>query len=236
MPEAFKILPKHQDFLDNHFGVQSDWMSFHKKLKDPSFLAAVQADTRTNDSLRTSAEAIGMREQTKGRSVKVPSDVSGNYKVKYHPQQDRFSCSCPDWTYKQSVSGGDCKHVQRLKQNAKDKLMNKEAALSPLELIFRLGRTAQRSETDQQTAANLKVQNQAVKQQFPQPGFVESWLKQASLRQIQKEKLAESIQLAKARSEAFYPPEVRKAYAEKMAEDMRMARALARAARGLLDR
>src|SRR5689334_5962055 len=101
--DAVKIQPEHQEFLDTHFGISPQWGDFHKKLKDRAFVDAVSVDTRSDDKLRAFAQAIGMRDQSGNKALKVPSDVSGSYRVKYHPEVKRFSCTCPDWTYKRST-------------------------------------------------------------------------------------------------------------------------------------
>lgn len=174
--EGVKIQPQHQNYLDEHFGVSPKWDDFHKKLKDKSFVTAIGADTRTDDKLKAFVSAVAMREQAKGPSVKAPSDVSGSYKVRYHPEHDRFSCTCPDWTFKRSVSGADCKHIDRLKSSAKDSLM-KKASMGPLDAIFRLGRTINHEKKDRQVAGQLKEQNQFLQQAYPQQSFIQAFMK-----------------------------------------------------------
>ncbi len=182
--EGVKIAPHHQEFLDSHFGgVAPDWMAFHKKLTDPQFSTAVQEDTRSNDKLKAFSSAISMRDQHEGPSSRARSDVGGSYKVRYHPQEKRFSCSCPDWTYKKSVSGEDCKHITRMKSRTKENLVSKTkvAMMPPIETLLRVGNTMRRQEKDEQSAQRLKAQNQAFQEAFPQPGIVQAWLKHASI-------------------------------------------------------
>jgi hypothetical protein len=182
--EGVKIAPKYTEILDEHFGgVAPDWMAFQKRLKDKKFTQAVTEDTRANDKLKAFVSAVSMREQEKGPSTKVKSDVQGNYTVKYHSEADRFSCTCPDWTFKKSISGADCKHIQRMRATTKDRLMTKSkiAMMPAAEVLFRVGNSVRRQEKDQNMAARLKAQNQMVDQAFPQQSFVQQWLKSASV-------------------------------------------------------
>ncbi len=73
--DAAKIEPEHQGFLDNHFSIAPNWDDFRKNLKDKSFTNAVIADTRSNDRLKIFAQAISMRDQSKGKVFKAPSDL-----------------------------------------------------------------------------------------------------------------------------------------------------------------
>jgi len=189
MIEGVKIQRKDQDFLDEHFSITPKWDDFHKKLKNKSFVTAVQSDTRTNDKLKAFVSSVSMREQSKGPSVKAPSDVSGSYKVKYHPDHDRFSCTCPDWTFKRSVTGSDCKHISRLKTDSKESLMNKTKEANfgtAADVMFRVGRAVNKEKKDLNTAANLKAENQIYSQAYPQQSFIQAFLKKAEWDEMAK--------------------------------------------------
>lgn len=178
--EAEKIDPLHQNFLDMHFGISPQWTDFHKKLKDPSFISAVKSDTRSDDKLKAFVQAVGMRDQAKGKSVKAPSDSNGSYKIKYHPQANRFSCTCPDWTYKQSVGGGECKHIQRMKAGSRENLMKtKKAEMGPIDAAFRVARTIGREHKDKAVTQKLQAENTALSQAYPRPSFISEYLKHA---------------------------------------------------------
>lgn len=191
--EAVKISPQNQSFLDNHFGISPQWEDFHKKLKSRSFMQAVEVDTRSNDKLKAFAQAVGMRDQSRGKAVKVKSDSSGSYNVKYHPDAGRFSCTCPDWTYKRSVGGGDCKHIDRLKSSTKDSLM-KTAGVSPAEVMFRIGRTINKEHKDKAETKRLNAENQIYDTAYHRPGFIAQWVKHAHV--------GYGIKLAKEMSQA----------------------------------
>jgi cytidylate kinase len=114
--------PKHVDFLDQHFTTddRSKWRSFRARLKDPGFVSAVKQDTRSDQKLKNFSEMIGRHDRSDVPSVTVHG-VGGDYKVKYHPDIDRFSCDCGNWTYKQSVKHNkrsDCKHIRLVKSQA----------------------------------------------------------------------------------------------------------------------
>lgn len=189
--DAVKVEPQHQNFLDNHFGINPQWSDFHKKLKNHSFVNAVSADTRSDDRLKEFAKIIGMREQAKGPSLKVPSDVSGSYRVKYHSSVDRFSCTCPDWTYKKSVGGGDCKHIDRIKSDKKESLMKVASVVSPTEVLFRVGRVVNREHKDRADTEKLKAENLAYDTAYPRTGFISQWVKHAFAQELTK-KMAQS--------------------------------------------
>lgn len=178
--EGVKVQRKDQDFLDEHFGVTPKWDDFHKKLKNKAFVTAVQTDTRTDDKLKAFVSALSMREQAKGPSVKAPSDVSGNYKVKYHPEHDRFSCTCPDWTFKRSVSGADCKHISRIKTTSKESLMDK-TKVAAIDVLFRVGRALNQKEKTLDAAEHLKAENQVYSQAYPQQSFIQAFMKKQAL-------------------------------------------------------
>jgi len=182
--DGIKVEPEHRDFLDTHFGVSPQWSDFHKKLKDRTFVNAVSADTRSDDKLKAFAQALNMRDQSKGRSLKVPSDTSGSYKVKFHQEANRFSCTCPDWTYKRSVGGGDCKHIERLKAAKKESLMKTASVISPADVLFRVGRVVNREHNDKAQAKKLKAENSAYAQAYPQQPFLSQWMKRAESQEL----------------------------------------------------
>lgn len=219
--EAVKIAPEHQNFLDEHFGVSPRWDALQRKTKNPSFVDAVQADTRSDDKLKMFVTALAMREQAKGPAVKAPSDVSGSYKVRYHPAQDRFSCSCPDWTYKRSISGADCKHITRIKDASKEKLMQQTKQASPAEVLFRIGKAVRSEHKTLNDAGNLKQENAVYQQAYPREGFLSAFMKKQA--EIQEFIRAQAI-----------PPMLKQGYALKFKEDAEMAKKMAQAAKRML--
>lgn len=40
------------------------------------------------------------------------------YKLRFHPEENRWSCSCKDWQYRRQVEG-DCKHIKARLQDKK---------------------------------------------------------------------------------------------------------------------
>ena len=133
MSKATPILPHQQGFLDEHFQVDPNWKKFHRNLRSKSFVATVRQDTRSDSKLKRFVRMVGLRQQSKSKGIPAPGDGGKTYKIKYHPEARRFSCSCRDWTYKRSVKNrgpeGDCKHIKRMKEGAKQTLMSKVAAL-----------------------------------------------------------------------------------------------------------
>ncbi len=113
---------EYQGFLDHHFVTPetAKWRAFRKKLISPGFVQAVKKDDRSDTKLRRYAENNGRHMQAKGVPVyKVPSQTSSKtYTIKFHPDQQAFSCNCGDWVHKQSTKSKkdkECKHITRLK-------------------------------------------------------------------------------------------------------------------------
>jgi len=183
MAKATPILPKHQEFLDEHFSIEPQWKRFQKKLKNKQFSEAVRQDTRSDPKLRRFAKMIGLRQQSKSRGVKVPGDTGRKYRIKFHPENGRFSCSCGDFTYVRSVKrkgpSGECKHIKRMKQGAKE--MMQKAAANPLD-VLRLANALRVEEKVKDKRTEQKIKNKAYKAYFPRESLVTQFMKMASIR------------------------------------------------------
>lgn len=142
---ALHKLANSEKFLEKHFSSPS-WDEFQQRLRSKGFVQAVESDPRSDTKLKRFAENIGRHKQAKGvPSFPVPSQSSGkSYTVKYHPDVDRFSCNCGDWTYAKSwqegKGGRDCKHIKmvQLELKAQGKPLTKKAEWS--ESFLRLSR------------------------------------------------------------------------------------------------
>jgi len=179
MPRAKPILPKDQEFLDDHFGIAPQWKSFQKKLKNPQFIDAVRQDTRSDRKLKRFSKMVGMRQQSKQKGIKVFGDRSNSYQIKYHPEAKRFSCSCPDWTYKRSVRNrgrtGECKHIRRVKNTMKQELMKTGSASMGLNLL-RLGRGVHDQDKMRDQILKEKIKHKAYKRHMPRQGLISAYL------------------------------------------------------------
>jgi hypothetical protein len=180
-----KAIPqKYQEFLDEHFSISPMWGSFHKNLKDPDFISAVRKDERSDPKLKRFAKMVGLRETSTSEGISALSDGVGTYKVRYHPEVGRFSCTCPDWTYKRSVkyrgAGSDCKHIQRMGNVEKEKLMKTASTISgPL----RIAKSIYRDEKNYEQAKKMERQNELYKAYFPpREGLLKQFIKSASAR------------------------------------------------------
>jgi predicted nucleic acid-binding Zn finger protein len=171
---AVPVLPKDQEFLDEHFSISPAWKQFHKNLKKPQFVSTVRQDSRADNKLKRFARMVGTRQQSKAKPVAVVGDSGKKYKVKYHPEAGRFSCSCPDWTYKRSVrnkgAGGECKHISRLRQGQRSSMMDKVA--NPILDIVRLGAGVKREEISRDKSKKRSIQYKAYKKHFPQENIL----------------------------------------------------------------
>src|SRR5258708_1304420 len=114
-------LVKHDLALDEHFGTNdtSRWSAFHKNIKSKGFREALKSDERADPKLKRFTAMMGRHHSMKG-GVKFQSPSGQAYTIKYHPDIQRYSCSCKDWVYTKShklrsSSSTDCKHIQELK-------------------------------------------------------------------------------------------------------------------------
>lgn len=129
-----KLAASAQEKLDTHFsgGGAKKWPSFKRSLGSKGFLKAVENDERADEKLKQYAKMVHLHKTGKGPTFPVTGDSGKKYVVKYHPSIERFTCSCPDWTIKRSVDGGDCKHIKTLKSQS---AMVKQAGLALRELM-----------------------------------------------------------------------------------------------------
>lgn len=132
MTRALPINLQHQEFLDEHFqsGVPSDWQALHRKLRSKSFATSVIQDPRADPKLKRFVKMVSLRQSSRQAGVAVVGDTGKTYKVRYHPEAKRFSCSCKDWTHARSHKNqttGNCKHIKRLKDGVRQGLMEKQA-------------------------------------------------------------------------------------------------------------
>ena len=181
MARAKPILPHHVEYLDEHFGVSPQWKSFHRKLRSEKFVDAVRQDTRSNRKLKRFSKMVGLRERSKQEGLSVMGDTGRRYKVKFHPEAKRFSCSCHDWTYKRSVKNrgrsGDCKHINRMKSSMKQELSK---TASPILGLARIGRGLHREDKMRDEAAKMKIQDKAYKRHFPRQSLVSELMRKAA--------------------------------------------------------
>lgn len=128
-----RVLAKHQEFLDEHFGVSPVWEKFRSRLKSPAFVDAVKTDTRSDSKLKRYSEGNAKHLQARGvPTFPVPSqsNTARSYAVKYHADIDRFTCDCGDWVHKRSWKKGqktrDCKHIWLVKNELKNQGVPKQ--------------------------------------------------------------------------------------------------------------
>lgn len=137
---AVQVRPQDQEFLDEHFAIDPQWKQFRKKLRSKSFVEAVKQDERSDTKLKRYSEANGKHLRAHGvPTFKIPSQTTNRtYTVKFHPDDDRFSCSCGDWIHARSHQTSDkrqdCKHIKHVKSQLqymgkKPEDMVKKAAL-----------------------------------------------------------------------------------------------------------
>lgn len=185
MPKARPVLPQHVEFLDEHFGVSPQWKSFHKNLKNEKFVDAVRQDTRSDRKLKRFSKMVGLRERAKQKGVLARGDTGRNYRINYHPEVKRFSCSCKDWTFKRSVKnkgpGGNCKHIKRMKSEVQMQLT--KTGMSALSVLARVGRGLHQEDKMSDQIMVEYAKHKAYKKYFKRPSLIEqAFLKGASVR------------------------------------------------------
>lgn len=173
--EIKKLAPKptHQEFLDSLFSDADEarWRDFRRNLRSKAFVNSVQGDDRADSKMKRYAEALNMHYNGKGPNFTVPGSGTKTYQVKYHPKQERWSCSCPDWGFKRShqtdKAQQECKHVQmvKLELRSQGETVEKTAGrLLPLASVAGIGgRVVQKKRDDRQTA-NYRAYNEMRKQ------------------------------------------------------------------------
>jgi len=112
--------PVHLQQADELLGTpptQDDWNWYRKRLKrSEGFRQAVLLHPEADDKLKRHVRAIGSL-QTGEHVRQTPSmtQPGKRYQLKLM-KSGRVGCTCPDWYYKKSHGGGDCKHVRKFKQ------------------------------------------------------------------------------------------------------------------------
>jgi hypothetical protein len=150
-PTATKL--KFQEKLDLHFdgADRKKWPAFRRELRSKGFLEAVKKDNRADPKLKRFAEMVHLHKTGKGPTFPVKSESGKRYVVKYHPERNIYSCSCPDWTIVKSQSAGECKHIKQVKSQSS---MVKKAAFALRELagLGRAGLQSYRTESHNEQA------------------------------------------------------------------------------------
>jgi hypothetical protein len=111
--------PEIQDQVDTHFASADPkkWKEFRRRLRDKGFAAAVRRDERSDAKLKRFTDLVGRHVSLKDPGIPVEGSEGKKYRVKYHADITRYSCSCPHWTYKLAPSpeGGDCRHIEQVR-------------------------------------------------------------------------------------------------------------------------
>lgn len=174
--------PKHQEALDGHFSSTDTarWKQFRQQLRSKGFLSAVLQDSRSNAKLKRYAQMMHQHINGKGESITVPGNAR-SYTVKFHPEKDRFSCSCPDWAYKRSHKPGkyglECKHIKQVKLELDAQGIPKEELSKTAANVMRAmhqivgARHAMRRLQKDEGLQKAKVVNQAYQETFPHDKF-----------------------------------------------------------------
>lgn len=103
---------------ERHFKAKKpNWDKFDKALSRPAFRKAILQDPRADKKLRKFTAMQGRIRDYDGPVVKVMgSNGDKSYDVQYHKDIKRYTCTCDDFKYKKAITGGDCKHIKRVKR------------------------------------------------------------------------------------------------------------------------
>jgi len=94
---------------------QKDWDAFNKSLRRKGTQRAVMDSPLADQKLKAYVTNYGqlVRSRNVVANVRSKSDPAEGYTIKKLPS-GRLGCTCKDWQFKQSFSGGDCKHIKYL--------------------------------------------------------------------------------------------------------------------------
>lgn len=166
----------YQEYLAGHFG-DPQWKTFTRKLRSKGFSDSVREDPRSDPKLRRYAKMLHLRQSSGQPGVAVKGDTGKTYKVRYHPQANRFSCTCPDWTYSRSVGRSSCKHIKRVKKSTRESLMMKTAVLAE---YARMRYHMAKGDRMKDATTKRTIQNKAYRSHFKPYGVGDFLLKNAA--------------------------------------------------------
>ena len=110
--EKLSAIPVEQK-VDGFFK-DKNWNDFVRALRTYRFRLAVANDPRADEKLKTYVENYGGYLGSKDVVGKVKSESGSGIHTIKKLKSGRLGCSCGDWQYAKSVSGGDCKHIEKL--------------------------------------------------------------------------------------------------------------------------
>jgi hypothetical protein len=88
------------------------WRKFAKNVRDPQFVQRVADHPESDPTLALHAKS--MHELSRGAPVNTikSSRLPGrSYEIR-RTSTGRLACTCPDWRFKGTVTGNDCKHIK----------------------------------------------------------------------------------------------------------------------------
>jgi hypothetical protein len=108
--------PRHlemaEEIVANDSLSQDNWLTFQQRLqRSPGYRQAVLLHPQADAKLKRHVRAMGALHE--GTHLKKVQSLSGpsTYQLKLM-SSGRLGCTCPDWRYRKSHGGGDCKHVR----------------------------------------------------------------------------------------------------------------------------
>lgn len=105
---------------EKHFkSTKPDWNKFESALDSPKFRQAILKDPRADKKLKQFTAMQGRIQDYDGEAAKVlGSSGTKSYDVQYHKDIKRYTCTCPDFKYKQTFDpAGECKHIKQIKNS-----------------------------------------------------------------------------------------------------------------------
>jgi ribosomal protein S18 acetylase RimI-like enzyme len=108
--------PRHLEMADEIVGrdslSQGNWLTFQQRLqRSPGYRQAVLLHPQADAKLKRHVRAMGALHE--GTHLRKVQSLSGPQKYQLKLMSSgRLGCTCPDWRYRKSHGGGDCKHVR----------------------------------------------------------------------------------------------------------------------------
>lgn len=105
---------------DKHFSSdeKTKWDGFITNLKSPKFRKTISEHPMADAKLKKFVENNGKHVSSKDDGIKIPGSKPGIlHTVKKHPD-DSYTCSCPSYMFKGSITNGSCKHIDQVKERS----------------------------------------------------------------------------------------------------------------------
>lgn len=123
--DLIKLASKITDKVNTHFSSEEKdkWKQFIQDLKSPKFRQLSSNHELADDKLKLFIKNVGKHIASKSPGT-IVQGTKDSYTVKSH-KDGSYTCSCPQWTYRGSVQGMDCKHIDKVRMEKTAQINNR---------------------------------------------------------------------------------------------------------------